>query len=184
MKLYKILGKGGVACNGGSGRWNLPKNGKPGKWMPKVKKIEPCRRGYHLCREENLCIWLNDEIYEAEGRGEFIRHDNNKDVFPEARLIKKLDSWNERTALLFAADCAEHVLDIFEKKYPADDRPRKAIQATRDFALGKIGAAAMAAARDAAWAAAGDAAGDAAWDAAWDAERKRQTEKLFVILDA
>jgi hypothetical protein len=179
MKYYKVLGKGGIACNGGVGKWNLPKDGKPGEWMPKIENIEPCVRGYHLCREEDLLEWLNEEIYEAEGRGNFIRHKNNKDVFPKARLIRKLENWNKKTARLFAADCAEHVLPIFEKEYPNDDRPRKAIQATRAFANGKIGAAAGAAARAAAgaaawagaWAAAGAAARDAAWDAAGAAAR-------------
>jgi len=66
-----------------------------------------------------------------------------------------------------AADFAEHVLHIFEDKYPGDDSPRKAIQAARLYADGDITAAARAAAR----AAAGDAAGAAAWDAAGAAAR-------------
>lgn len=45
---------------------------------------------------------------------------------------------NEKEVRLFATDCAEHVLHIFEAKIPNDDRPRKAIQAARDFAEGKI----------------------------------------------
>ena len=65
---------------------------------------------------------------------------------------------------LFAADCAELVLPIFEKQYPNDDRPRKAIQAVRDYANGLISAEELDAARDAAGAAA-----SAAWDAAWAA---------------
>ena len=97
---------------------------------------------------------------------------------------------------LLSADYAERVLPIFEKERAGDDRPRKAIQASRDYtngliddaawaagdaarAAGAAGAAAWAAgaARAAAWAAgdAGDAAGDAG--AAW-AERKWQEEKL------
>jgi hypothetical protein len=190
MKFYKVLGKDSVPCNGGSGKWNLPKNGKPGRWMPKIANIEPCLRGYHLCRADDLIMWLNEELYEAEGRGKSIRHDNSKDVFEQARLIRKIETWNDKTARLFAADCAEHVLPIFEKKYPDDKRPRLAILAARDFAYGKISAkerdAARAAARAAAWdaarAAARDAAGAAAWAAAgaaagaaeWAAAREAQ----------
>ncbi len=161
IKYYKVLGKGGVACNGGSGKWHLPlpSENEPGEWMPKIENIIPCQRGYHLCRREDLIVWLNAEIYEAEGKGTFIRHDDNKDVFQQARLISKMDNWNERTARLFAADCAYRVLPIFEKRYPNDNRPRKAIQAARDFANGLVTAAAS----DAAW--------DAAWDAASDAAR-------------
>ena len=76
---------------------------------------------------------------------------------------------------LFASDCAESVLHIYEEQYPNDDRPRKAIQAARDYANGVIGKdeldAAWVAARDAAGAAARAAAGDAAGDAAWAAVR-------------
>ena len=88
----------------------------------------------------------------------------------------------DRVMHLMAADFAEAALPIYEKKYPKDDRPRKAIKAARDFANGKItekeraaawaaawaaaGAAARAAAGAAAWAAAGAAAGAAAWAAA------------------
>ncbi len=79
----------------------------------------------------------------------------------------------ERLARLLAADFAEHVLPIFEKQCPRDERPRKAIEAARLYAEGRIGAAARAAAGDAArataWATARAAAGDAAWAAAWAA---------------
>jgi hypothetical protein len=71
---------------------------------------------------------------------------------------------------LFAADCAEHVLHLFEEKNPDDKRPRLAILAARHYANGKIKRpelkSAGAAAGDAAGAAAGDAAGDAARAAA------------------
>lgn len=45
---------------------------------------------------------------------------------------------HENEVRLFAVDCAERVLHIFEAKYPSDDRPRKAIQDARDFVAGKI----------------------------------------------
>ena len=71
---------------------------------------------------------------------------------------------------LFACDCAEQVLPIFEKKCPDDNRPRQAIEVSRKFANREVATeelraawAAARAARDAAWAA--DAAGDAAWAA-------------------
>jgi hypothetical protein len=73
---------------------------------------------------------------------------------------------------LFAADCAESVLHIFEKQYPNDGRPRKAIQAARDYANGVIGKYEL----DAAWAAAGDAAW-AAWAAAGAAARAARNAK-------
>ncbi len=40
--------------------------------------------------------------------------------------------------VLWAADCAEHVLPYFEKEYPKDDRPRKAIETVRVWVRGEI----------------------------------------------
>ncbi|MFY7936903.1 MAG: putative immunity protein [Flavobacterium sp.] len=87
-----------------------------------------------------------------------------------------LKSVNDVKIRLFAADCADMVLHIFEKQFPNDDRPRNAIQAARDYANGLITAeelndaagAAADAARAAAWwaARAAGAAADAAADAA------------------
>jgi hypothetical protein len=87
------------------------------------------------------------------------------------------------------------VLPIFEKQYPTDARPRKAIEAARAFANGTIGqkeiAAARVAARNAAWAAASVAAWAAASDAAWGAARvaashaasQWATDRLFDYLE-
>ena len=104
-----------------------------------------------------------------------------------------------RICVLFAADCAEQVLPLFERDRPDDSRPRRAIEVARDphasaatraaawaariaerdaanAAARAAARAANAAARAAAWAAsdaasaAASAAAWAAWDAAWDAE--------------
>jgi hypothetical protein len=56
---------------------------------------------------------------------------------------------------LWAAECAEHVLPLFEREVPDDDRPRAAIAAARSWAAGALpmmrtraaGGHAMAAAR-------------------------------------
>jgi hypothetical protein len=39
---------------------------------------------------------------------------------------------------LWAADCAEHVLDQFERERPGDDRPRRAIELGRAWARGEV----------------------------------------------
>jgi immunity protein 5 of polymorphic toxin system len=57
---------------------------------------------------------------------------------------------------VWAADCAEHVLGLFEQVRPHDDRPRRAIELGRAWARGEVrmtearaaGGHAMAAARD------------------------------------
>jgi hypothetical protein len=42
-----------------------------------------------------------------------------------------------RAVALWAADCAEQALPIFESLHPTDTRPREAIEAGREFGLGK-----------------------------------------------
>jgi hypothetical protein len=82
----------------------------------------------------------------------------------------------ERQARLISADCAEMALPLYERDYPADQRPRTAIGVARQYARGQGAAAASAAARAAAWnaaravasAVASAAAWSAAWSAAWD----------------
>jgi hypothetical protein len=45
--------------------------------------------------------------------------------------MKKYDKQDQRSMATWAADCAERVLPFFEKAYPNDDRPRKAIETCR-----------------------------------------------------
>jgi len=50
---------------------------------------------------------------------------------PIAELVRKTD---HKTLAIWAADCAERALPYFEEKYPEDTRPRKAIEACREWA--------------------------------------------------
>jgi len=70
---------------------------------------------------------------------------------------KRLDEQDHRSLVLWATDCAEHVLPYFEKKYPKDDRPRKAIEAGRAWVRGEMAMSEARAAAFAAHAAARDA---------------------------
>ena len=45
--------------------------------------------------------------------------------------VKKYGRQDQRLLAAYAADCAERALPFFETAYPADDRPRKAIEACR-----------------------------------------------------
>ena len=109
-----------------------------------------------------------------------------------------------RTWRLFACECAERVLPIFEREFPGDQRPRLAIVAARRRAEGEITDDELADAWADAWDAAGPhvsaeasaaavaasghacaasrAASKAARDAAGDAEREWQTTRLREIL--
>ena len=135
--LYKALNLDGTPCHGGTGRWHLPPAGRPGTWMPAIQgELIPCRRGYHLCRPEHLSQWLGPAIYEAEADGE-VQEKPDKVVARQARLLRRVETWNSRTQRLFAADCAEHVLHLWEARYPSDMRPRHTIAVARRYARGE-----------------------------------------------
>ena len=169
MTYYKVLDENNQGIFSRAD-WFLPKGRRPGKWMPKVVgKLFICNTGYHLCRESDLAQWLGPNIYEIESKSEVVEvtgHTNKVLTAGPVRLVSKLDTWNDKSARLFAADCAEHVLYLFEDRYPQDERPRKAIKAARQFISGDITFDEMAAAWDAAWDAARATAGDAARAAA------------------
>ena len=171
--LLKVLNNDGTSCNGGSGKWNLPVDGQPGDWMPPISNIHPCKRGYHLGKGSQVLYWLGPTLWVAEGRGEHIE-DENKIVFAQARLVQKIEGWTERTAQLFAADCAEHVLHCYND-YATSTAPALAIAAARDFANGKITKEQLSAAESAAESAR-SAAESAAWAAARSAARSAEIE--------
>jgi hypothetical protein len=163
--LFKWLGENGEPANGGRGKWYLPKGKRPGKWMPKLDDLDPCVRGYHLCRVDDLPHWIAPTLWLVEYRGERIDAED-KVVVAQARLIRQLTGWNTRTARLFAADCAERVLPNWEKKHPGDDRIRKTIETVRQYANDEATKDELRAAYLAARSAADSAADSAAYSAA------------------
>jgi hypothetical protein len=52
-----------------------------------------------------------------------------------------LSEVDRRTVALWAADCAERVLPLFESEAPSDERPRDAIARARAFARGELAVA-------------------------------------------
>ena len=186
---YKVLNVDGTPYYGGTSNWHLPTENEPGEWMPEIKNIAMCKRGYHIVDAAHLVEWLGPAIFVVEPRGQIIK-DENKFVCTEARLLRHLKTWNETTQRLFASDCAEHVLPFFEKLYPNDKRPREAIQAARELISAASAAAsaswsATASAGSAAWSArsaAWSAAASAAASAGSAAEKAWQTKKLMQYL--
>lgn len=168
---YKVLGPDGAACNGGSGQWPLA-NGRPGAWLDVTGDLVPCQNGLHVCTRAQLIDWLGPTIWRVEVDPAEVLAETDKTVVRRARLLSQLETWTERTARLFAADCAERALERERREgREPDARSWAAITAARACARGEIDAAARAAARD------------AAWDAASAAERRWQTERLWAYLD-
>src|SRR5258706_161907 len=52
----------------------------------------------------------------------------------DQQVTELVSKTNHKTLAIWACDCAERVLPYFERSYPADDRPRRAIEAGRAWA--------------------------------------------------
>jgi hypothetical protein len=132
-----------------------------GKWYKVKGKLEMCNNGFH-CSEQPLDAlgYVQGEviaIVETKGKSKV---QDDKQCWQEMRIIKA-HKWTKKDSVALAIYSAELVLNNFEKEYPDDDRPRKAIEAAkrvlkRDTAKN----------RSAARSAAESAAGSAAWSAA------------------
>jgi len=177
---YKYLNADGTPYNGGAGTWHLPKGGRPGRWMPKILNLVPCKSGYHGCREQDLLSWYGPTLWLMEYREPFVIHEDNKIVASQARLISQFTTWNERTQRLFAADCAEHVAHLYNRS--TGWQPADTIEVARRYANGLASEAELAAAWEAAWAAAQAAVGAAARNAASTTERQWQIARLMEYL--
>jgi hypothetical protein len=127
--------------------------------LNKIKAHSPCSDGWNKLLNHLGKKQVDDEPLSI---ATIIQSNGIKDAVWALCAVEGKD----KEIRLFAADCAESVLHIYEKQYPNDDRPRKAIQAARDYANGLINEDKLSASRDAACAAAGAAAGEAAGEAA------------------
>ena len=170
---YKFLREvdGQIKSNSGDTTWTV------GEWQTHRGKLDICNSGLH-CSDQ---IWqafsyVQGEILaEVEVGGRSVIQDD-KSCWSKMRLTKCY-RWRKEDSVALALFAAESVLELFEKQYPEDKRPRQAIEAARVWLKDPSEEnkdAARAAARAAAWAAgaAAWAAEDAAWaarDAAWAA---------------
>ena len=111
MKLYKFTGENGRTYNGY--HWSLPtKNADgtwtPGEWTAPIEgKLEPCANGYHVTDAKHVFAWLAEEMYEVEVKGRKVA-DEEKDkwVVRQARLLRRVEGYNDKALRLFAVWCA------------------------------------------------------------------------------
>ncbi len=192
MYLKVLNDDGRVYHHPGAFTWPLPTKNEDGTWMPGewVTVKRPLKRGltaddlctarvFHGLRPDQLLDWLGPAIFEMEFGGAVVEGPD-KVGGTRARLLRRIEAWNERTARIFACDCAEGALQYADP----DDRPTLecVIYVARCYADGEATQAELAAAWDAAWAAARAAAWDAARDAARDAAWAAQGERLLSLL--
>jgi hypothetical protein len=55
----------------------------------------------------------------------------------QARIVGRVDHWNLQAMRLFACDCVENVLGVYETMHPRDRRPHDAIRTARAFVRGE-----------------------------------------------
>jgi len=137
----------------------LPKGSEPGEWLPEIsiENLKECADGYHACKPVQLLYWINAQLYEVELSGKIIDSDS-KSYAQRMRFVRKVETWNEKTAQQFNIWCAEQVI------------PSEMIEVARRYTNGEATDAELAAAWVAALAAALAAALDAALAAARGAE--------------
>lgn len=135
--------------------------------LNKIKENTPCEPGW-----EKLLKFLNKT--EADDEPLLIKTILESNGVKDAIWALRAVDGKDKEIRLMAADFTESVLHIFEKEYQNDDRPRKAIQASRDYAYGLISMDELNAAMESAMAAKGARwAASAAIDAvaAWNVAR-------------
>ena len=197
--MKKIIGYKTLTNDMMSGHGN--EKWKIGEWKHYSGCLELCQSGFHASKNplDALGYVQGDRFFQVEAKGE-VKEQDDKFVSSDMRIIAEIKL--KELSVAFSIFCAKRVLPIFEKKYPLDNRPRKAIEAAEAWLKAKnkrerdaagaaaraaaraAGAAARAAARaaGAAAGAAARAAGAAAGDAAWDAEKKHQRKKILELV--
>jgi hypothetical protein len=167
----------GKSNYGGNLEWDLPKNGKPGKWHSVKGKISQCNNGLHLTTKPYEWFQWKCDIYIAEGKGSS-EGDEAKTAFRSARLIKKTNKPKWLKDAETFVDSIKKVKWFSNGKLPKTKKIKMfttrdvardaARNAARDAAGDVVGNAARNAARDAAGDVVGNAARDVAWDVAGD----------------
>jgi len=170
-KRFKFL-RTGLKSHFGGFKWKI------GQWYKWDGKLKMCKTGFHCSREPyDAFSYVQGEILaEVEVRGKSEKQED-KETWSEMRILRAW-KWGKKDSVRLAIYCTELVLPNFEKEFPKDKRPRKAILAAKRWLWGRGDAsAAESAAESAAWSVARSAARSAesaelaaAESAAWSAE--------------
>ncbi len=101
------------------------------KWEKHVGEVKLCNFGFHCSKK----IWqafsyVRGEILAKVEVGGESKIQDDKEVYSEMRIVKAY-KWQKRDNVALAIYSAELVLKNFEKEYPKDKRPRKAIESAK-----------------------------------------------------
>ena len=151
MRYFAVSDVDGRFLDGQELSWPLPEGEGPGQWLPTVERdLVTYENGYEVYTPKQLLQYLGPAIWEVEVRGELLET-GKVTMVREARIIAPTH-WNERTARLFACDCADRALKGERKAgRKLDERSSDAVQVARHCAEGQATEQELIAARDAAW---------------------------------
>ena len=122
--LYKFL-RTGMKSEQGNHKWEI------GKWYKHKGVFDICKSGFHAFRTplHALGYIAGEIVAEVEVRGDSIIQDD-RECWSEMRIVKAWE-WPREDSISLAIFAAEKFLPIYEKRYPKDGRPGKAIEAAR-----------------------------------------------------
>jgi hypothetical protein len=104
---YKFLRPDGTSVFAGF-PWPMP-NGGPGAWVD--APVAPCRSGIHACRPSDLPFWVGRALYEIELDGDVVA-DATKVVAPRARLLRRIEAWNDDLRDTYTRMCADRAHEL------------------------------------------------------------------------
>jgi hypothetical protein len=90
-----------------------------GEWVEADGEVALCRNGVHACRPEALPRWLNDELWLVELDG-VVEERDGVVLARRARLLARIDAWNEETSRELARSCAAVIAQL-AAEHPHDD---------------------------------------------------------------
>lgn len=126
IKRWKFL-REGLKSNSGNLTWKI------GKWEKCGAELSMCNHGLHCSKEINQAFsFVSGEVLaKVEVKGKKLV-DDDKECYSDMRIVKAW-KWTKKDSVSLAIYAAELVIGIYEKKYPKDDRPRKAIEAAKNW---------------------------------------------------
>ena len=125
-KRWKFLKKG-LKSGSGNTKWKI------GEWSKPIKNLELCQNGYHCSKEIYQAFsYVQGEILakvECKGKHE---SSDDKEVRETMKIIKAY-KWTKKDSVALSIYTAELCIENFEKVYPKDKRPQKAIEAAKKW---------------------------------------------------
>ena len=112
--------------------------------LNKIRSCGPCTSGW-----KKLLVHLGSD-FNPDAEINLLTVLESNGVADMLWTLRATEQDSKRIASQLAIEFAEQALPIFEQRRPNDERPRRAIQAARDYLDGKIDLAALRKARAAA----------------------------------